>query len=262
MMFLITDENYLDVLNLDDERCSMLPRPEDFSRSVYGAAAVKASPIPRIRMEEWPDRIADQRRRRASAKEVWRQSRIGVWNQAETSYCHAFSTVMNVAVARERAGLPFKELSPSSVGGPVTGYTNQGWYIEGDLAQAVKVGVATTEFVPRKTTRRGDFKPGWQADAAETRVLEFFDGQSRDVELLGSYLLAGYGYTAGLNWWGHAIWFMDLLDLNTKLPATDWRRYGFELLNSWGEEWGDKGTAVLNGNKAIADTFFPILSVT
>lgn len=252
-MYLISDHTSITKLNLDG---GLLPR--DWTRvplgSIPGVPILGASDVTRIPMEAWPDLIADRRRRKATLKAMWQASRIGVWNQSSLRYCHSFSTAMGVAFWREQQGLPFVELSPSSVAAPITGYQNKGWYIDGALEQAVKVGVATTEFVPRGTTGRADFKPGWEASAAKHRVVEWAEGRSRDIVLQGTLLLNGMGYVAGLNWWGHAIWCVELLDLAPGKPATDWNRYGIEYLNSYGREWGEDGWGVLTGQRAIADS--------
>lgn len=249
-MFLIDDNSPLmDEGGLEPRNWSEVPFGSIPGVSILGA---EMAIIP---MEAWPDLIADRQRRKATLKELWRQSRIGVWNQQETRYCHAFATAMGVAFWREQQGLPFKELSPSSIGGPVTNYQNKGWYIDGDLRQAVEVGVATTDFVPRKTWRRSDFRSGWEANAAENKVVEWAEGRPRNHIMQGTLLLNGIGYIAGLNWWGHAIWVLDLLDLNPRKRADDWTRYGTEFLNSYGREWGEDGFGVLTGERAKADSY-------
>jgi hypothetical protein len=259
---LIDDLNWKSIcLDIDqrEEQCGTMPRSylnHPVGSLPYGSAV--PSGFARIPMEEWPDRIADQLRAKSSLYHVWQDSGLGVWDQGSLNYCHAYSAVMGNALARHQQGLPMVNLSPSSVGAPVTGFTNNGAYIHDDLKQMVDVGVASIDFVPMATTRKDAFKSGWKADAAKHRIVEFDDITPRDFVLHCSMLLQNKPVCVGLNYWRHAVTDLVVVDLNNGRKAIDWLRYAILFLNSWGPEWGDGGFAQRTGQKALADAIYSI----
>lgn len=259
---IISDENwdsFRDGAGNRPELCGMLAR--DFDRVPFGSMAF-AQPfgdtIDPIPMEEWPDKIADLERNKATLKHIWAQSDGNVWDQSQLSYCHSFSSVKGYDVTRDVMGLPKVSLSASSVAAPITNYRNQGWFIEDALKQMVEVGVATTDFVPMLTTSRNAFKAGWQADAAKHKVTGWFDVPRRNLLIHGTLLLSGYPVVVGLNYWGHAVLDLVLRDVNNRLAATNPARYGIEFLNSWRETWGNEGFGVRTGSKALADSIYAL----
>jgi len=263
---IIGDDNW-ESLNSDIKRpdlCGTLSR--NFDQVPYGslpfAGPYDAEEMPIIPMEEWPDLIADTERSKSSLKDVWADARIGVWNQDWSNYCHAFSSVMGMMITNALMGLPKVELSPSSVGAPITGYRNEGEYIHNDLQQMVRVGVASIDFVPRLTIKKSDFKPGWQENAAKHRATEYIDVPARNFLVHGSLLLLRYPVVVGLNYWGHAVLDLVLKDLDTRLKPTDPNRYGSEFLNSWHERWGNKGFGIRSGSKKFADAIYALRQST
>lgn len=258
---IITDDNWQSVCFSPntDHLCGTKPR--DFAQVPFGSlpfAAAVGESVPTIPMEEWPDRIADLEREKATLKHIWAEAGIGVWDQNPLSYCHGYSAVMVAAVQRAVQGLPFVELSASSVAAPVTNYRNEGAYIHDDLQQMCDVGIASIKFVPMKTYRKGDFRDGWKEDAAHNKVIEWWDVPPRNFLLHGSLLLQGIPVGVGLNWWGHAVTDLVLRDVEKSRSATDWRRYGIEFLNSWNVNWGNKGFGVRTGDKAKADSIYAV----
>ena len=238
----------------------LVPRnthPTFAKQRCYGAAD-----IPLIPWAEIPDRIADLERRKASLWHIWNDSEVGVLNQSSLSYCHAFSAVMGVKIDRVVRGLPYIELSASSVGAPVTGYRNAGAWILEDLEQMRKVGVATTEYVPMLTTRRGDFKAGWEQSAARHKVLEWSELESRNLHQQICALLSLKVTCNGLNYWGHAVTDLAVKDLDPSKRPDDESRYGILFLNSWGDDWGDRGCAVRAGRQKYVDEAYLVESVT
>lgn len=217
-------------------------------RPIFGAAD-----LPIIPMEEWPDRIADQERNKSSLYHIWQDSGIGILDQDGLSYCHAYSAAMGLMMQRALQGLPYVALSACSIGGPVTNFRNAGAYIGDDLKQCVDVGCATYEYVAEHAYRSGNFKSGWEENAKLHRATEIFELEDNNTLQTGSALLQNKPVQTGLDWWGHAVTFMRLLDLNKSLPATNWARYGIGFINSWSPSWGDGGWGVLTGRKAIAN---------
>lgn len=176
---------------------------------------------------------------------------IGVHN------CWCFSGVGGLMLEREIEGLPHLSLSPSSVGGPVTGYVNKGYYIEECLKYMVDHGAATTDYVPQTTTNRASFKQGWNESASCNKVTMWNDvGTNAQKQM--TMLLTGRPLPVAHNWWGHAILHLRVLDRYPKLAANNPLRYGRLYLNSWGEDWGDGGCGILEGQRSIADAAYAI----
>ncbi len=261
---IIDDSNYLNhidpTINGESKSRGLLPR-----RTMYGAIpSIPTTTIKRIPVAEFPDRIADQERNKSSLWHVWKDSKIGTLNQNGLSYCHAFSATDALMILREYQGLPYVELSASSVGAPVTNYRNAGAWIEEDLKQMVKVGVATTEFVPMRTTKRSDFKTGWEANAELHKAALFEDGKPRDFELFVSAMLQNFPVCMGLDWWGHAVTGIraKIVDKSKGCIVVNGVGIAPDILNSWGPEWGTDGVGTLANSKGIPDEWYVVRQAT
>lgn len=252
--FVINDENFSKFTAADGGiwggKCGTKPR-----QTAYGASPVAAQvPLTVIPMEEWPDRISEQERNKSSLEHMWRDSPIGVWNQGELLFCWVYSGVISLMLQREVMNLPYVELSPSSVGAPITGYRNVGGYIENALKGMMEGGVAPSSFVPVKTLRAQDFKPGWRQEAAKYKVVQAADIPC-DHEVQGSQLLLNRPMPVGHNWWAHSITHLRMIDLYPRQKkATDWSRYGRRCLN----QHGGTGIVQLEGSRQLADQAYVI----
>ena len=258
-------------LIIDDDNAYQFLRPpsqngyveRDYERTPYGSfGAVPPGDIPLIPMEEWPDRIADLERTKATLKDIWLDSPIGILNQGDFPFCHGFAATELVLIHKVKQGLPYVALSASSVAAPVTGYKKAGAWIGKDLQQIVKVGVAPLSLIPMLTANRNDFPPGWEKEAAKNKVTEFAELRPRDFQQHGSCLLQGFGVSVGQNHWSHAVLHLVLRDMDKSKSATDHNRYGTEFPNSWGINWGNKGWAIQIGSKKFADEAYIARQVT
>lgn len=229
--------------------CGTLAPPNDHKMPDVVSSA---EPVQSIPYERWPELIRQQNEDESSLYHVWQRSRIGVLNQGQSSYCWAFSSVAGLMLQREIEGRPFRRLSPSSVAAPIVGYTNRGYYIESALEGMRTQGAASEDFVPMLTTNSRDFKGSWREDAAKNRI-SIANAIPRDHQTQGSMLLMGFPLVAALDWWGHAVLFLGVLDRYPSRPATDYTRYGILFLNSWGATWGQGGLGVVEYSQQIAD---------
>jgi len=234
--------------------CGTLAPPSDYE--MPGVVA-SGAPVQAIPYERWPELIRQQNEDESSLYHVWQRSRIGVLNQGQSSYCWAFSSVAGLMLQREVESRPFRRLSPSSVAAPIVGYTDRGYYIEAALEGMRTQGVASDDFVPMLTTNSREFKGGWRDDAANNKI-SMATEIPRDHQTQGSMLLLGYPLVAALNWWGHAILFLAVLDRYPSRPATDYTRYGVLFVNSWGTGWGQGGLGVLEYSQQIADRAYVV----
>ena len=250
----ISDENWNpDLAQPGDGMCGCLPR-----RSVYGALPfAQPAKVDLIPYEEWPDRIADEERNQSSLWHVWQDSKIGVLMQGQLNYCWGFSGVTALMLERELQGLPYVPLSPSSVVAPIVGYMNRGGYIEDCLKGMMDQGASSTDYVPQATNRAQEFKPGWREDAHQYRVTMWADVPA-DHQTQGTMLFLKRPVPVGLNFWGHSVLFLRVLDRYPKLKANNPNRYGTKYLNSWDKTWGDGGCGILEGSKQVADQAYAI----
>ena len=248
MDFVINDSNFDYHATNSGGPCGTMPR-----KTAYGASSVAVQvPLDVIPYEEWPDRISDQERNKSSLEHVHADSGMGVLMQGQLSYCWGFCSVGALMIERALMGLPFEMLSPSSVCAPLVGYISVGGYIENALQEMKSGGVASRNFVPMATTRTNDFKAGWREDAARHKVTIAKD-IPRSHQAQGSQLLLNRPMPTGLNWWGHAVLFLRVLDRYPRLPANNPNRYGIKFLNSWDVTYGDRGFGILEQGRQVAD---------
>ena len=184
--------------------------------------------IPR---SEWKDRIIAGQGNFLS--DLVKQAGMPVKDQDGLGYCWVYGSTTCVQVARIKAGLPHVELSPESVGGPCTGWRNQGGYASEAFQQLETYGACESSFMnaPNSLNWRG-WQAGWQANALKHRVQRWYDiGNEFPIyDEVISLLLKGMPVAAGLDWWGHLIIFMDAIILPDNTV-------GVLARNSWGTSW-------------------------
>lgn len=208
-------------------------KPRNYSVHPQGSLSYAAPfSLPTIPRSEWADRIKAMAESKTRLSDLWERDGLGVLNQGNVGYCHAFSCAMGVMLMRSAMGLPYEELSASSVAGPITGFRNEGAYIFDDLKRSVKYGFATTKTYPMLTTDN-HWTPEAEADAAQHKVTEWWDGENRNFDQVMTCLLSRIPVCVGLNWWGHAVTYVDPVMVNG--------RFGVDGLNSWSTDWSYGG---------------------
>lgn len=205
--------------------------PRDWDKHPVGSMSFAAPfSLPLIPRDEWRDRIE-------SGKGDWlgdlaEFAKIPVLNQGQVGYCHAFSPAAAVMAQRASQGLPYRELSASSIGGPVTGFRNAGAWIGDDLKQIVNHGVATTKTYPMLTTDN-HWNAAAKAEAAQNKVTEWWDGEPRNFAQVMTCLLLRIPVCVAYHWWGHAVTLLS--------PIYENGKFGVEGPNSWGPSWSYGG---------------------
>jgi hypothetical protein len=219
--------------DLDDPRFAKGLIPRDYGTHPAGSLSfAKPFDIALIPREEWPSRIASMKATKSRLSDIWEDAKIGVLSQGQIGYCHAFSVAMGCMVARASMGLPYVELSASSVGGPVTGFKNAGAYIFDDLEQTVNFGISSTATYPMLDTKN-HWTPAAKQDAALHKVTEWLEGANRNFDQVMTCLLSRIPVVVGLNWWSHAICYLD--------PIIENGKFGIDGINSWGDQWSYGG---------------------
>jgi hypothetical protein len=183
---------------------------------------------------------------------------IPVKDQDGLGYCWVYASTETVEVCRAIQGQAYVDLSPESVGGPLTNWSNQGGDGIDALDQLTKVGACTSSFMdaPNSLAVRR-WKAGWQADCANHKITVSWTALSSFDEVFTALLLR-LPVSIGLDWWGHQVLLTD----PAVLPDGG---YGVVFRNSWGNDWptqGAGGWSTLTESKSQPDGSFAAINVT
>jgi len=212
----------------------------DLKAKPYGSAGVslKAAGINLIPRSEWPARIEALKKANAGLMAL-SYGKVPCSDQDGLGFCWVHSAKNAAQFASYVQGQRIYELSAVSVGGPITGYRNEGGWPSVAVEYMQKHGAVGTALWPendldssyaKKAAVKGDYKKhriaATIADLGETGNI--FD-ECVTCVLLGSPVAVSY------NWWGHAIVMVGVTE-------QDGVYYGV-FRNSWGDDWsgGDKG---------------------
>ncbi len=202
----------------------------------YGQCrSARADAITLIPRDQWPDLIADKDRQKSWL--IDSVDAVNVKDQNGLGYCHAYGTVSCMEIALVYAGYPYEELSAESIGGPVTGWINEGADPSDDLEQAMRGGACLASFMDAPhSLNPSRWKSGWEQDAMSRRVLEAWDlrlpNKAFDAVVTASLLNmpVGLGYV----WWGHFV------HGGFQVRRQD-SKYQILNRNSWGASYGEDG---------------------
>lgn len=250
----ISDANYLQyidpVVNGEVKRCGT--RPRDLTRHPRGGLSfAKPFDLPLIPESEWQSRLDAQIAAKARLSDV--RNRMGPGggpipsrDQNGRGYCWAHSGVSAALMVRAANNQPFVDLSAYMVACIIKGYADEGgWGLEGIEFQAEN-GCASSEFWPQQGVKRSYDTPEMRANARLHRITEWMElgsGGSMKAQLV-TCLLQGIPVVVDYNWWSHSVCAIDLVKLQP---------FQIRIWNSWGDEWSENGTGILEGSKAIPD---------
>lgn len=222
-----------DILIPDGYSTGLIPR--DYDKNPLGSLMF-ASPFPED--EIIPDKdiegwIKQKEEDESTLLHHWKRGVNVVLDQNGLGYCHAFSPTSGVMVLREVQGLPFVLMSASSIGGPVTGYRNQGAYIHDDCKQLVSGGISPVAIggkdIYPMTTTKNYMTDEAKALASLNRCEEFWEGDNRQDRQVISCLCRDKPVPVGYNWWGHAVTLLWVTLVDGVLYYIG--------INSWKSSW-------------------------
>ncbi len=174
-------------------------------------------------------------------------------NQGQDGYCWSFGTTNALMLLRAKMNLPYVPLCGTGPATVIMNAANQGAWGAKSLEWMMKYGCPSTSVWPE---RARDLRYATQAmyqDAAKRKV----DGAWVDLESpvydrdltiqqVDSLLAQNIPVVGDFNWWGHCVVMLRTFKIENGSR-------GRLIWNSWADSWGDRGMAILRGNKAIPD---------
>lgn len=201
--------------------------------------------IPR---SEWSDRIKHKAKikSRISDHRAWKSL-----DQNGQGYCWMYSTCSVVMLLRSMQGQPYVRLSGHAGACKVKNFRDEGGWCGLSAKFHREVGVPSVEFWPEKSmSRQYDNPQTWENAALHKVTEEWVDltravyDQNMTFDQVATCLLSNVPCAVDFNWWAHSVCAMDLVEVEAG-------SFGLLILNSWTDQWGDRGTGILRGSKAI-----------
>jgi hypothetical protein len=257
--------------------------PRDFTVQPRKLEAVAFPLIPRV---EWPERIREAEAKKSRLSDIRMRGNFGKpipsldqnsgRNDQRWGYCWNHSGTHAAMLLRAKANLPYVALSAFAGAATIKqGRNDGGWGAQG-LQFGIEHGYPSQAFWPQNNVDLRNGTPECWADAARHKVVEdWLDlntpiyAQRLTFDQVGTLLLSNIPVIGDFNWWGHSVCIMDLVNGGTqglraesgKLADLDEQLKAFELTdgfddriwNSWSDSFGELGTAVLRGTRAIPD---------
>ena len=253
----IDDRNYRDMIRQQKDagfHAGYMGRVAPYGEMPHAIPAEEGFTL--IPRGEWDDRIKQKDAEKSWLHDLIRDVQPCLF-QNGLRYCHAYACASTIMTQRIVQGLPHVPLCPESIGGPITNWMNRGAYIDDDLAQAVKGGCCAMSYQDKLlSTSPRLWKPGWEQDALNHRITEWWDVPSEKAfDYAMSAALLSLPSQIGLNWWAHSVEY-------SLKARRNGNRYEILFFNSHGESYGDKGYAWLAEGKGTPDSMFIPRQVT
>jgi hypothetical protein len=191
--------------------------------------------IPR---SEWSERIAEM-----DAKQMWPKDHIRFrsYDQGSLGYCWINGPCQACTTLRDMQGHPHVRYSSASVGGPIKHYRNEGGWPEEGVDYLIRHGAVTQDLWPNNSLDRSLYEPTLD-DRRFHKATEAYKCSRESFDEAITAVLRGHIGTVSYMWWGHAITGAVRV---VNLDGTD--RWGLEIRNSWGDDWGSKNRHGVGG---------------
>lgn len=255
-MFLIEDETGSDELFPKNVCTGLVPR--DFENMPLRAV----TDLPEIPESEWDARIKEQEEKKSRLSDIRMTGNFGAMipsldqnlgDGVHWGYCWAHSGVHGNMLIRARDGMPYVPLSAFAVAATIkNGRNDGGWGAQG-LEFMMTRGVPDQKYWPQKNVKLSNGTPECWENAAKHKITAgWMDvaaplwGRKLSFKQVATCLLLRIPVILDYNWWGHSVVGMDLVRVEAG-------SYGIRIWNSWADSWGEKGTGVLRGNRAVPD---------
>jgi C1A family cysteine protease len=270
---LIIDDNnweqYAADVTVDGHRMSRGCVPRDLEAhpvgSIPGVASVNPRDLPLIPREEWSSRIRDQAQAGARLSDIRLTGgvdggMIPSLDQNGQGYCWAYSPTAALMLLRAKSGQAASRLSAHAVGCKIKNFRDQGGWSPQAVEFITANGVPDVTAWPEKSMSRSNDNAATWDNAKQYKIVEgWWDlapavyDRKLTFDQVATCLLLCIPVPSDFYWWGHSVCAMDLVEFDSSLPLSDINRWGVRIWNSWTDRWGDRGTSVLRGRKAVPD---------
>lgn len=225
--------------------------PRDFSTVPRGSLPYSARyKLPNWSRAEIKERIKDNEAKKARLTDLCDYNKLSVKYQGRTNYCWVYAPVHCMEIVGVKQGNKYVDLSPESVGGPVTRYQNVGNFATYAIDYIVANGVVPRSMWPQHQINAKYMTEQAKVERQKYKISEVWELEYKNFEQLCICLLLGYPVAIGLDWWRHEVTCLDPVILKNG-------GLGVVINNSWGTGWGDKGRGVLTESQALGDMFAP-----
>jgi len=203
--------------------------------------------IPR---SEWSDRIKKKTQEKSWLTDL---RNFPALDQNGQGFCWAYSTTSCVMLLRRVMGQPDVRLSAHAIGCMVKNFRDEGGWCGLSAKFHRERGCPSVQYWPEKSMSRSNDKPETWENAKKHIVTEEWVDLSKAVydqnlsfDAVATCLLCNIPVAVDFNHWSHSVCAIELVE-------TERNSFGLKILNSWSDQWGDKGTGILRGSKAIPD---------
>lgn len=251
--FLIDDENINTIKDsvyapfIDGEAKGFGYVPRDYKECPQEMFDPPAN-IPLIPKSEWSARIKEMEETKSRIYDLFDFDAL---DQNGNGFCWAYSSTSAVMLDRKLRNQPYVRLSAHAVACIIKNFKDEGGWCGLSAKFYRERGCPSVEFWAEQSMSRQYDKPETWENAALHKITEDWVDLTKQVydqnltfDQLMSCLLARIPCPVDFDWWGHSVCAMDPVEVE---PGS----FGIRILNSWSKSWGDRGTGVLRGNKAI-----------
>jgi hypothetical protein len=172
-------------------------------------------------------------------------------DQNGQGYCWAYSTTRCVMYLRSLSNLPYKRLSAHAIGCMVKGFQDEGGWCGLSAKFLREKGVPDVGAWPEKSMARANDKPEvWENAAGNVVTEDWLDvakhvaDQNLTFDQIATCLLLDIPVALDFSWWGHSVCGIELVEVEAG-------SFGIRIDNSWSDQWEDRGSSILRGQKAV-----------
>jgi len=219
-----------------------------------------ALPIPLVPESEWEDRAKEMEETKSRLSDIRMTGdngkMIDALDQNGQGYCWMYDPVMCMMIIRARDMMPYVRLSPHAPACIIKNFRDQGGWAPLAGEFLAKNGCPSEEFWPQKSmAKKYNTKETWE-NAKKYRITEgWIDmtvpayDRALTFPQVVSCLLNRIPVAGDFMWWGHSVCLLDVV-------VVERGSVGIRILNSWTNDWEDRGMAVLQGDKMKPDGAF------
>lgn len=226
--------------------------PRDYAAAPFGSANKPARDLSMgevLKRSQFADAIkrADENK---TTPDDWRIA-LAPWieNQQSWGYCWGFGACKAVEIAYAMSGYNVPHLNPFPTAFRIKQGRNQGGWAQEYLEGVDKFGIVEHSLwngneASMAKWERGEIK----ANGELHKVTASLELPTNDFAALVTSLThpkVPRPVTLGLNWWGHLV-------CGVRAVVIEPGKFGIKIVNSWGENWGEGGCAILTEQKATA----------